>query len=140
MSAIESRYHRVIDANYNRAKEAVRVCEDISRFFLDDVRLTAKFKQSRHALTKALLQFPVPYRRLVAARDSAGDVGKKSRLEDLERRPRVPDLMAANLKRAEEAVRVLEEFSKIVAPRQSPAFQKIRFHLYELEKIAFRKL
>ncbi len=131
---------RIIDANYNRAKEAVRVCEDIARFFLNDATLTAKFKKSRHDLTKTLLKFPVSYRRLVAARDSAQDVGKKGRLADLKRRPRASDLMMANLKRAEEAVRVLEEFSKIAAPRQSPAFQKIRFHLYELEKISLRKL
>ena len=116
----------------------MRVAEDVARFHLADARLTARFKRVRHDLTKALLGFRVPYRRLVEARDSKEDVGARSLIRD-KKRPRWKDLLLSNLKRAEEASRVLEELSKMVAPKKTPAFQKIRFRLYELEKISLRK-
>lgn len=129
---------RVIDANYNRAKEALRVAEDITRFYLADSRLTGRFKRIRHDLTKALLGFKVPYRRLVAARNSREDVGRKSLVKD-KKRPGWKDLLLSNLKRGQEALRVLEEFSKMVEPRKAAAFQRIRFRLYELEKDSLQK-
>ena len=129
---------RVIDANYNRAKEAARVAEDIARFFLKDAPLTARLKRIRHDLTKALLGFKVPYRSLVEARDSKEDVGRASLIRD-KRYPGWKDLMLSNLKRAQEATRVLEEISKMVEPAQAQAFQRIRFRFYELEKISLRK-
>ena len=47
----ESKFLRVIDANFNRAKEGLRVCEDVCRFWLDEEVLTKKFKSLRHRLT-----------------------------------------------------------------------------------------
>lgn len=129
---------RIIDANYNRAKEAMRVAEDIARFRLADARLTARFKRLRHDLTRALLGLRVPDRELVAARDSREDVGRRSLIRD-KKNPRWKDLLVSNLKRAEEASRVLEEVSKMAAPRKAPSFQRIRFRLYELEKESLRK-
>lgn len=129
---------RIVDANYNRAKEAIRVAEDIARFHLEDRRLTSRFKRLRHDLTKVLLAFKVSYRSLAEARNSKKDVGARSLIRDKER-PRWRDLFLSNLKRAEEASRVLEELSKMMAPRKTSALQKIRFRLYELEKIGLRK-
>lgn len=129
---------RVIDANYNRAKEAARVAEDIARFFLRDSRLTAQFKRIRHDLTKALVGFKIPYRRLVAARDSKEDVGRSGFIRD-KKNPRWKDLMLSNLKRAQEATRVLEEISKMAAPGKARSFQRLRFRFYELEKISLQK-
>jgi len=129
---------RVIDANYNRAKEALRVTEDIARFYFGDAGLTGRYKRVRHDLTKALLGFKVPYRCLVEARNSREDVGRASRVRD-KRRPGWKDLLLANLKRAQEASRVLEEFSKMVEPGKAAAFQRIRFRLYELEKESLQK-
>ena len=129
---------RVIDANYNRAKEAVRVTEDIARFYLKDQGLTNRFKRVRHDLTRSLLGFGVPYRSLVEARNSWEDVGRRGFIRD-KKRPGWRDLAVANLKRAEEASRVLEEFSKMVQPKRAASFQRIRFRLYELEKETLRK-
>jgi len=129
---------RIIDANYNRAKEAIRVAEDISRFYLADARLTARFKRARHDLTQALLGFKVPYRSLVEARNSKEDVGAKSLIRD-KLRPGWKDLLLSNLKRSQEATRILEEFSKMVEPAKTRSFQNIRFRLYELEKESLRK-
>ena len=129
---------RIIDANYNRAKEAVRVAEDISRFYFADSRLTSRFKRLRHDLTKALLVFKLPYKNLVEARNSAEDVGRRGLIRD-KKRPGWKDLLVSNLKRAEEASRVLEEVSKMAEPSRAAAFQRIRFRLYELEKESLRK-
>lgn len=129
---------RIIDANYNRAKEATRVAEDIARFFLSDSRLTARFKRARHDLTRTLLGFKVPYRSLVEARDSKEDVGARGLIRD-KKSLNLRDLLLSNLKRAEEAARVLEEISKIVAPGKTRSFQRIRFQLYELEKASIQK-
>jgi thiamine-phosphate pyrophosphorylase len=129
---------RIIDANYNRAKEALRVTEDIARFYLADARLTTRFKRARHDLTKALLGFKVPYRNLVEARNSKEDVGARSLIRD-KKRPGWKDLLLSNLKRAQEAARVLEEVSKMVEPKKTPVFQRLRFRLYELEKESLRQ-
>jgi thiamine-phosphate pyrophosphorylase len=130
---------RIIDANYNRAKEALRVAEDISRYYLSDRKLTSQFKRARHDLTKALLGFKVPYRRLVEVRDAKEDVGAKSLIRD-KRRPGWKDLLVSNLKRAEEAMRVLEEFSKMVEAKKTVSFQRLRFRLYELEKKSLQRI
>ena len=130
---------RVIDANYNRAKEAIRVAEDIARFYLRDASLTARFKRLRHDLTKALLGFKVPYRDLVKARNSREDVGRSGLIRD-KKRLGWKDLFLSNLKRAQEASRVLEEFSKIAGPKKTASFQRLRFRLYELEREVIQKL
>ena len=129
---------RIFDANYNRAKEALRVCEDIARFFWDDTKLTGAFKGLRHRLTKILLSYPVSYRKLLEARDSVSDVGRGRILRDRSN-TKIRDVFAANLQRAEEAVRVMEEISKIVSPGSAGQFERARFKLYELEKKSFRK-
>lgn len=129
---------RVIDANYNRAKEALRVAEDISRFYFADARLTGRFKRLRHDLTKTLLGMKIPYKNLVEARNSKEDVGARSQIRD-KKRLRWKDLLLSNLKRAEEASRVLEEFSKMASAARARSFQRIRFRLYELEKDCLQK-
>lgn len=129
---------RILDANYNRAKEAVRVAEDIARFYLGDSRLTARLKRVRHDLTRALWGLGVPDRNLVKARNSKEDVGARSLIHD-KKNPGWKDLYGSNLKRAQEAARVLEELSKMVRPRQARVFQALRFRLYELEKTSLQK-
>ena len=119
---------RLIDANFNRAKEGLRVCEDILRFVFDDHALTARFKKLRHDCSKILIQFPVPYRALVAKRNSARDVGKQSFVRD--KKPGWSDLLISNMKRVQESLRVLEESSKIIASQKSKRFQTLRFRLY----------
>ena len=39
-----------MDANANRAREALRVLEDAARFALDDADLSARLKAIRHGL------------------------------------------------------------------------------------------
>ncbi len=135
---MKSKALRLIDANFNRAKEGLRVCEDILRFVFDDRTLTARFKTLRHDCSKILIQFPIAYRRLVQERNSHHDVGKRSMILG-KKRANWPDLLISNMKRAQESLRVLEESSKIAAPPKSRHFQALRFRLYELEKRVLKK-
>jgi len=43
-------------------------------------------------------------------------------------------IFKSNIKRAQEAVRVLEEFSKLIDPKLGKLFKAIRFEAYEIEK------
>lgn len=129
---------RLVDANFNRVKEGLRVSEDILRFVYDDRVLTALFKKLRHDCSKVLLEFPVSYRTLVRSRAADRDVGSNSVIYE-KKKPHWNDLFISNLKRAEESLRVLEEASKIIAPTKSHQFQFLRFKLYELEKRALKK-
>jgi len=44
---------RVLDANANRAREALRVIEDFARFVLNNDELSARLKELRHELAAA---------------------------------------------------------------------------------------
>ena len=129
---------RTVAANYTRAKEAVRVVEDICRFYLKSSRLTGRLKRLRHDLTKIFLTLGMPDTSLIEARNSREDVGRRGLVRD-KKRPGWKDLLLSNFKRAEEAVRVLEECSKVGRPSQTARFQRLRFRLYELEKESLRK-
>ncbi len=129
---------RIIDANYNRSKEALRVLEDLIRFSNGAVRLSTGLKRARHHLTTALLSLPVSYRQIVACRDTQSDSGKKSLIRD-KKKVSLADLLAANLQRSQEALRVLEECSKVINAPAARKFQKLRFDLYELEKNCLAK-
>ena len=131
--------YRLLDANYNRAKEATRVAEDLIRFLWNDRKLTRDLKECRHQITKTLLTFPVNYRTLVQARDIGHDVGKRHVILDKKSNLTLKDTTVINFKRGQESLRVLEELSKVISRKHSDGFKQIRFKLYELEKKALRK-
>ena len=66
---------RIIDANANRAREGLRVLEDIARFMLDRGDLTELAKRLRHEVTAAIGALGIDPVRGLAARDTSGDVG-----------------------------------------------------------------
>jgi thiamine-phosphate pyrophosphorylase len=119
---------RIIDVNLNRATEGLRVVEEICRFVLEDQKLTIAVKTLRGQLSRI-----VPHS-LLADRDSRGDVGREPYTKDEGARDKVSDIFQANIKRSEEAVRVLEEFAKLLKPVYGRKFKAIRFKLYDLEK------
>lgn len=122
----------MIDASANRAAEALRVLEDVARFGLDDVPLTALAKDLRHELATILAGEPLRCR--VAARDVGGDVGVG--VAAAAALPRVDGggLVAANAARGAQALRSLQECAAIVAPAAVPGFERIRYRLYDLER------
>jgi thiamine-phosphate pyrophosphorylase len=69
------RLPRLIDANLNRAREGLRVLEDLARFELDDSALSERAKQIRHGIRTAAEALGISRQELLEARDTAGDVG-----------------------------------------------------------------
>jgi thiamine-phosphate pyrophosphorylase len=129
---------RIIDANLNRSREGLRVCEEITRFILEDSRLSSQFKNLRQEISRNIKKLPVISEKLLESRDSQADVGRDI-LNKVSRR-NYKDVFLANIQRVKEALRVLEEFSKIFSQSLSKIFARMRFQVYELEKKVIARL
>jgi thiamine-phosphate pyrophosphorylase len=132
MSHMDRAHLRLLDANFNRAREALRVMEDCARFLLDDSHLSALAKQLRHDLCQCIAQ--IPAEQLLGARDIIGDVGTSISTADEIARPGQTAVLQAAAKRLTEALRCLEEYSKIETPQIAREFEKLRYRAYDLEK------
>ncbi len=122
---------RVLDANANRCAEGLRVVEEIARFSMQDASLTAGLKEVRHQARRgveALAQGALRHR------DSAGDVARGSATASELSRSSLAAVARANFARAEEALRVLEEFGKLIDEDGSRLFKSLRFTLYAIER------
>jgi thiamine-phosphate pyrophosphorylase len=122
---------RLLDANANRAMEGLRVCEDVIRFHLEAAGLYRRTRAVRHGIAAAVRKLPVSPVELVRARESVRDIGRRAaagRTASLER------VLLVNFQRTKEALRTLEECARLIAPKQSPAFQQLRFRTYDLER------
>jgi len=129
--------YRVIDANINRLKEGLRVCEEITRFILDNYNLTSEFKKIRHK-AEVILKYLPRNTELFKERESLGDVGRKIYINELKRR-NYQDIFFANMQRAKESIRVLEEFSKLINKDIAVKFKRLRYNIYELEKKSLKE-
>ena len=130
---------RLVDANLNRSREGLRVCEDITRFILNDKTLTRSFKSLRHRITSITKTLDKKRSVLVKARNVKKDIGKRTgKLESV--RKNIPDVFRANIQRAKESLRVLEEVTKLFDKAISLEIKAIRFRVYELEKKSRFKL
>ncbi|MFQ6003196.1 MAG: thiamine-phosphate pyrophosphorylase [Candidatus Zixiibacteriota bacterium] len=125
--------YRIIDANLNRAREGIRVAEEVARFYFDDAKLSSQFKSLRHQLTRVAKKI-FDEKKLLSFRDSQKDVGAESMGVLEKKRTDLESIVYANLRRSQEAVRVLEEFGKLIREESAPSFKKIRFRLYTLEQ------
>jgi hypothetical protein len=125
--------YRILDANLNRAREGVRVTEEVARFCFDDAKLSAQFKRLRHELTRVAKKH-FDQNKLLSFRDSEKDVGADSMGALEKKRADLKSIVKANLRRAQEATRVLEEFGKLINPDSAKSFKNIRFRLYSLEQ------
>ncbi len=147
---------RILDANLNRAREALRVLEDIARFALDDRELSGELKSMRHALRDAATTLGVDDLELIAARDAVHDVGKDIKTVAEGERESLRSIASAAGKRLTEALRSIEEIAKALpgairaparggmndgepAPLAQPAepawraFERLRYRAYDAE-------
>jgi len=124
---------RVLDANINRACEGLRVVEEVCRFILNDAGLSDRLKHARHRIRDIM-----ETGRLLPHRDSENDVGKGVLKYGSGARTGLQDVIDANLKRTQEALRVLEEFAKLeelgITPERIGEIESVRFGVYTLEK------
>lgn len=124
---------RVIDANLNRLREALRLLEDIQRYIYDNRELSYAFKELRHKLT------PLFDTKRLESRDIVNDVSKESTQSEMQR-TNIEALIAANFSRATESARVLEETFKLVDTSASATAKEIRYRLYNLEILVHKGL
>ena len=127
-----SEIYRIIDANANRAREALRVAEEAARFALERPDLAEALKRLRHDLRAALERLDA--RALLAARDTAGDVGTAISTASERTRAGTADVARAALKRLTEALRAIEEYGKALDAEMAAAVERLRYRAYDLEK------
>ncbi|MDK1032146.1 MAG: thiamine phosphate synthase, partial [Planctomycetia bacterium] len=123
---------RILDANFNRAREALRVVEEAARFHLDEPYLVERIKNLRHRLTGGMAPFPPE--ELLSARDTAGDVGTGITADAETRRTGIGDILRSAFGRLSEALRVLEEYAKPLDARAGAQLEAIPYEAYQAEK------
>ena len=134
------RLARMIDANTNRAREAMRVMEDAARFGLDHPTLSAALKTLRHDLLAAIEAMLMDgggwgggRGLLLANRDTPGDVGTVISTPAEHDRAGLHDVVLAAGARLSEALRVIEESAKAMG-RDGSGIERLRYRAYEVEK------
>lgn len=119
--------YRIIDANINRASEALRVIEDWSRFAKNNALISNKLKNIRHSLNT---HFSSP-NGLIQSRESINDVGRN--LTNTSSKNSIKNIIRANCKRAEEALRVLAEYGQLLNIN-TKTLEENRYEIYNIEK------
>jgi thiamine-phosphate pyrophosphorylase len=124
--------YRILDANFNRAREALRVAEDCGRFALNDPAVTQIAKNLRSVLVEVLSAMPAD--EMIASRDTAGDIGTEITSPTELKREGLADVATAACRRLTEALRTIEEYGKFVAPQQVLRIERMRYDAYTLEQ------
>jgi thiamine-phosphate pyrophosphorylase len=125
-----NRVFSLIDANINRAREGLRVVEDLCRFVFRDRVWFEKTKEIRHRLL--LVERALGSASALSGR-SREDIGREMVVESEFQRSSLYDLLRANFSRVAEALRVLEEISKIFARDSAHLAKDLRYEIYNLE-------
>jgi len=125
---------RIIDANLNRACEATRILEEIARFLIEDRDLSEKLKNMRHKISSIQEE---NYGKYLQSRDTENDIGVD--IANLSERTNIGNIFKANIKRLQQALRTLAEYSG-ETPQNVAVFEKLRYTSYTLEKIMFEQL
>jgi thiamine-phosphate pyrophosphorylase len=124
---------RIIDANSNRAAEALRTIEEYVRFVVNDAQMSQATKSLRHHL--ATIMQLVPLRDRSVARESQFDVGRNLTTIEETDRANVLAVVAAAFGRLKQALRCLEEYSKTIFSDAAELFEQMRYDAYQLEKM-----
>ncbi len=125
--------YRIIDANFNRGREACRVIEEFCRFVLNSEPLSEKTKQLRHELCHIISK--LDQTRLIASRDTESDVGVGLEIDNQMPRQNLFDTFTAACKRLPEALRVIAEMLKTIDPVSEQQVEQLRYQFYTLEKV-----
>jgi thiamine-phosphate pyrophosphorylase len=134
IEALNFQTFRLVDASINRIAEGLRYLEDVARFLLNDSALTQQLKVLRHNLVISELSFQ---KQLLSSRDAVEDIGLGIVVKQEDERRDLITSIIANSRRVQEALRTLEELSKInrFSKRLTPQkFEQARFNVYTIEK------
>ncbi len=123
----DMRISQIIDANLDRAREGLRVLEDWARFGLGNKDLVRKLKNFRQILGKNHLEI---YK---ISRNHIEDKCKGlSHVEQINRKT-PHKIISSNSARVQEALRVIEEFSRNHNNKLCKIASEIRYEIYTLE-------
>lgn len=130
----QEKIFRVLDANLNRLREGIRVVEEYYRFVVDDRETAKLLKELRHMVRE--IDNGIPGSALLLSRDSEKDPFSSGQIAKESEREGIAELLSANIRRAQEAARVLEEYLKVIDGLIPLSYiaKKIRFSLYTVEK------
>jgi len=123
---------RILDANLNRAREALRVLEEHVRLLSPDAALCRRLKQMRHDLAHVVDAFGADA--LLAARDIRGDIGTGISTDAERRRTGPAHVARAAARRLAESLRCIEEYGKIVNVAAATRVEQLRYDAYALEQ------
>ncbi len=127
---------RIIDANFNRCKEGLRVLEDIFRFAYQYDSGRRKVRRLRHSLDSLIKA--ISLKKGILNRNSQTDPGRK--LDSWEAKSKsLIGILDSNFQRVKESLRVLEECFKLAKPACVWTLKKMRYEIYQLEKNALKK-
>ncbi len=130
--------YRIIDANLNRSREALRVLEEYFRFIRNDKMLSGRVKEIRHGVSE--LASGLSQAELINGRDSESDPFSSGSTKSEMKRDSLFSIAQAGMKRAQEAFRVLEEYLKLTdCSDLSNLAKSLRFSLYTFEKQVIEK-
>ncbi len=121
--------YRLIDANFNRTQEGLRVIEDFLRFSGKDF---SRIRDLRKKVATLKSSIPLIKELGINARESFLDEGRAN-----QHTPYVgeKDLLSANFQRVKEGFRCLEEAARVIENiKVADVIQQLRFELYDIEK------
>ncbi len=122
-----NRIAQLIDANLDRAREGLRVMEDWCRFGLKRSDFSIQIKDWRQQL--GVHHHNIYRKARLTSSDPAMGV-----LHPLQKVRSTPEaVFIANSSRVQEALRVIEEFTRITDPKLCEIATKIRYETYEIE-------
>jgi len=123
----DNRIAQLIDANLDRAREGLRVMEDWCRFGLKRNDFSIQIKDWRQQL--GAHHHKIYREARLTSEDPAMGIS-----HPFQRNRTTPeDIFIANSSRVQEALRVLEEFTRITDPKLSEIATRIRYETYAIE-------
>jgi len=121
------RIAQIIDANLDRAREGLRVLEDWARFALGRKDLVKRFKNFRQILGKNHLKIYKESRNFTY--DKCAGLSHPEQFK----RNNTLSIISSNAARVQEALRVIEEYSREHNQILSNISAEIRYEIYSLE-------
>ncbi len=125
--ADDLRIYQIIDANLDRAREGLRVLEDWARFGLGKEKYVERIKNFRHILGKNHLEV---YKQ---SRNHIEDKCKGLSHKEQSNKKTSKQIISFNSGRVQEALRVIEEFSRSHNHELSKIASEIRYEIYTIE-------
>ena len=127
INAEDLRVFQIIDANLDRAREGLRVLEDWARFGLGASNYVTRIKNFRQVLGKNHLEI---YKQ---TRNYVEDKSKGLTHQEQFNRKTPQQIISSNAGRVQEALRVIEEFTRLNNHNLSKIASEIRYEIYNLE-------